>query len=137
MLTANLAPALDIVRLSLHVGAAAVWVGGQIVLAGLVPTLRGLGGDAPKRVAQAFARISWPAFVVLVVTGMWNISAASKHQPSAWQAVLGIKIAAVVVSGVGAALHTRSTSRAGLAVWGAAGALGAVAALVLGVALAG
>ena len=34
--TATLAPALDTVRLTLHVLAAAVWVGGQIVMTGLV-----------------------------------------------------------------------------------------------------
>src|SRR6516162_10070094 len=44
---AVLAPALDTVRLTLHVLAATVWVGGQIVMMGLVGPARGLGGDAP------------------------------------------------------------------------------------------
>jgi len=35
----QLADAWTIIRLSLHVLAACVWVGGQLVLAGLVPTV--------------------------------------------------------------------------------------------------
>ena len=44
-----LAPALDTLRLTLHVLAAAVWVGGQIVMAGLVGPARRLGGRHPRR----------------------------------------------------------------------------------------
>lgn len=54
---AALAPALDGIRVSIHVLAASVWVGGQLTLAGLVPTARGLGDAAPRTLAQAFARI--------------------------------------------------------------------------------
>ena len=137
MLTAQLAPAVDGIRLTLHVLAAAVWVGGQITVAGLVPTARTLGEDAPRRIARAFARVSWPAFAVLVLTGFWNVSAASKGQPSAWKVVLGIKIAVVVLAGVSAWLHTISRSRAGLAAWGAVASLTSLAALTMGVFLAG
>ena len=59
----------DALRTFLHVLAATVWVGGQLTLAGLVPTLKGLGPDAPRAVARQFNRIAWPAFGVLVVTG--------------------------------------------------------------------
>jgi putative copper export protein len=134
---AALAPALDGIRVSIHVLAAAVWVGGQLTLAGLVPTARGLGEGAARSLAQAFARIQWPAFAVLVLTGLWNISATHKGQPGAWQAVLGVKIAVVVVAGLAAWLHSRASSKAGLAVWGAITAVGSVTALVLGVFLAG
>ena len=133
----GLSPALDGVRLSLHVLAAAIWVGGQFTLAGLVPTARGLGQDAPKALARAFARIQWPAFAVLVLTGFWNVSAVGTHQPHAWQVVLGIKIAVVVAAGVGAYVHTRSTTPRGLAVWGAVAALSSLGALVIGVFLSG
>ena len=84
------------IRLSLHVLAATVWVGGQFTLAGLVPTARGLGEGAPKALARAFGRIQWPAYGVLVVTGLWNVSAVHAGQPQAWQAVLGVKIVVVV-----------------------------------------
>jgi putative copper export protein len=133
----GLSPALDGVRLSLHVLAAAIWVGGQFTLAGLVPTARGLGQDAPKALARAFARIQWPAYAVLVLTGFWNVSAVGTHQPHAWQVVLGIKIAVVVAAGVGAYVHTRSTTPRGLAVWGAVAALSSLGALVIGVFLSG
>ena len=137
MVTAQLAPAVDGIRLTLHVLAAAVWVGGQITVAGLVPTARSLGEEAPRRVARAFARLSWPAYAVLVATGFWNVSAVSKGQPSAWKAVLGVKIAVVALAGVSAWLHSVSRTRTGLAVWGAVASLSSLAALTLGVFLAG
>ena len=74
----------------------------------------------------------------LVVTGFWNIAAlTTKDASSAWKAVLMIKIAVVVVAGVAVFLHQRSTSKVGLAVWGAVGALASIVALCLGVFLAG
>lgn len=137
MLTAQLAPGLDGFRLTLHVLAAAVWVGGQITVAGLVPTARSLSADAPRAVARAFARLSWPAYAVLVATGFWNMAAVSKGQPSAWKAVLGAKIAVVALAGISAWLHSTSRSRAGLAAWGAVASLSSLAALTMGVFLAG
>ncbi len=134
---AALAPAVDTFRLSLHVLAAAVWVGGQITLAGLVPTARTLGEDAPRRVARAFSRLSWPAYVVLLATGVWNVGAVGKGQPNSWKVVLGVKVAVVLLAGISAWIHGRSRSRASLAVWGAVAGLSSVAALVMGVLLAG
>ncbi len=134
---AALAPAIDGVRLSLHVLAAAIWVGGQFTLAGLLTTARGLGTDAPGALAVAFARIQWPTYAVLVATGIWNVSATHAGQPTAWGVVLGIKVAVVALAGLSAWLHSRSTSRAALAAWGAISSLSSVGALVMGVFLAG
>jgi putative copper export protein len=134
---AELAPAIDGIRLSLHVLAASVWVGGQITVAGLLPTARQLGADAPRRVARAFSSLSWPAYAVLVATGIWNVAAVHAGQPSAWQVTLGVKIAVVVLAGLSAWLHGRARSRTPLAVWGAIASLSSLAALVLGVFLAG
>jgi putative copper export protein len=129
---------LTATRLFLHVLAATVWVGGQIVLAGLVPTVRSLGDGAARAVARAFARMSWPAYAVLVITGFWNIAAVHpSHQTTPWKVVLGVKLAVVVLAGVAAFMHTRATTRRGLAVWGSLSGLSAVAALLLGVLLAG
>ncbi|MGO8872547.1 MAG: hypothetical protein ACLQPH_14310 [Acidimicrobiales bacterium] len=125
-------------RLILHVLAATIWVGGQFTVAGLLPTIRSLGEDAPKKVAQAFARLLWPAYAVLVVTGFWNISAVGvKGATTAWKTVLIVKIVVVALAGVAVFLHQRSTSRRALAVWGAIGGIASVAALCLGVFLAG
>jgi len=136
--TPILAPGLDGFRLIIHLLAATIWVGGQFTVAGLLPTIRGLGDDAPKKVARAFGRLLWPAYAVLIVTGFWNISAVdAKHASSSWNMVLGIKIGVVVLAGVAVFLHQRSTSKVGLAVWGAIGALASVIALCLGVFLAG
>lgn len=133
-----LTPAVEAVRLFLHVLAAAVWVGGQVVLAGLVPSARALGPVAPRTLARAFARLSWPAFAVLVATGIWNVAAVDVAQMStAWQVVLGVKLAVVALSGAAALAHSRSTSRVGLAVWGSLAGTSATAALLLGVLLAG
>jgi putative copper export protein len=133
-----LAPALTTVRLTLHVLAAAVWVGGQIVMLGLVGPTRGLGGDAPKVLARAFARMAWPAFLVLVATGIWNIAAVHySSQDTAWKAVLMAKIVVVVLAGVGAGLHQRAKTKGQLALWGSVGGVASVAALVMGVLLAG
>lgn len=133
---AALASAATTVRLSLHVLAACVWVGGQLTVAGLVPTVRRLGTDAPKAVARAFARVQWPAYVVLVGTGIWNVS-ASGHQSSAWAAVLGAKIAVVAAAGGAAIAHSRSKTKAGLAAYGGIAGLASLVAVILGVLLAG
>jgi putative copper export protein len=133
-----LASGLDTLRLTLHVLAATVWVGGQIVMTGLVGPARGLGGDAPKVLARAFARMAWPAFAVLVITGFWNVSTFTwSHQSTAWKTVLIAKIVVVVVAGVAVGLHQRASSRTQLALWGSVGGVASIAALVMGILLAG
>jgi putative copper export protein len=133
-----LAPALQTVRLTLHVLAATVWVGGQIVMLGLVGPARGIGADAPKVLARAFARLAWPAFVVLVATGIWNVTAVTySAQDTAWKTVLMVKIVVVVLAGVGAYLHQRATTKGQLALWGSLAGTASVAALVMGILLAG
>lgn len=134
----SLAAGLDGFRLILHVLAATIWVGGQFTVAGLLPTIRGFGEDAPKRVARAFARLLWPSYAVLVATGLWNVGAVGVSDATpAWKSVLVAKIVVVAAAGVAVYLHQRATSRVALAVWGAIGALASVAALCLGVFLAG
>jgi putative copper export protein len=133
-----LAPALDTLRLTLHVLAACIWVGGQFVMMGLVGPARGLGPDATKTLARAFSRLAWPAYAVLVVTGFWNLSTFTWHgQTTAWKVVLIVKIVVVAAAGAGSLLHSRSTSRPALAAWGSVAGLASVASLVLGVLLAG
>jgi hypothetical protein len=127
--------ALDTIRLFLHVLAATIWVGGQLSLAALVPVLRRIGPEAPKAVARQFRKVAWPAFAVLLLTGVWNLLAVEGEKTD--QAVLGAKMVAVVASGLGAFLHERAGSKRGLAIWGAVSFVGALAALLLGVVLSG
>lgn len=126
------------VRLSLHVISATVWVGGQITMVGLLPDLRRAGGDVAVRVARAFAKVSWPAYVLLVLTGFWNVAAAHVGQAgTAWKVVLGVKIVLVALAGLGAFLHQRASTKGALAAWASIAGTASIAALVLGVLLAG
>jgi putative copper export protein len=127
---------LDAVRLFLHVLAASVWVGGQLVLAGLVAALRSAGTEVPRIAARAFNRVAWPAFGVLILTGVWNIVALGDKGP-AYRITLTVKLVVVAASGVTALLHARATTRRGMAVYGALTGLTALGALLLGVILAG
>jgi hypothetical protein len=72
------------------------------------------------------------------VTGFWNISTFTwSDQTTAWKAVLVAKIVVVALAGLGAALHQRATSKAQLALWGSVAGTASVAALVMGILLAG
>jgi putative copper export protein len=126
--------ALDVTRLFLHVLAAAVWVGGQLTLAALVPALRPLGGEVTRTAARRFRQVAWPAFAVLVATGVWNLAALPAQERNE-TGTLTVKLAAVLVSGGAAFAHERATSRRGLAVWGAVAAVAALVALFYGVVL--
>jgi putative copper export protein len=123
------------VRVFLHVTAATVWVGGQLTLAGLVPGLRDLSPDAPRAVARRFNQIAWPAFGVLVVTGIWNILAIDPSWATEYGRTLMVKIVVVAVSGVAALLHSIARTKTGLAVFGALSLVSALAAVLLGVLL--
>lgn len=126
----------DTIRLFLHVLAATIWVGGQLTLAALLSVLRSLGKDAPKMAARKFNTVAWPAFAVLIVTGIWNITSVGfSNETAAWRHTLEIKLVIVALSGLAAYLHTRSRSKAGLAIWGALTGLTALAALFFGILL--
>lgn len=123
-----LSPSLDSIRIFLYVLAAGVWVGGQIVLAGVVPGLRKVGPEATKAAANGFARVAWPAFVLAFATGVWNLISADDTVGTSYQVTLGIKILLVVVAGASAAAHASSEKKVVIA---ATGAIGLVASLVV------
>ncbi len=125
------------VRLFLHVLGATIWVGGQLTLAALVPALRGLGAGVPGAAARRFNQIAWPAFILLVATGIWNIIAEQGKITGRYRTTLVVKLVVVAISGVAAALHARARSTAGLAVFGALTGISALAALFIGIMLAG
>lgn len=132
-----LSPSWDTVRLFLHVLAATVWVGGQLTLAALVPALRAAGVDVPRAAANAFNRIAWPAFVVLILTGIWNVVAVQDDDHGSYRTTLIVKLIVVAASGLTAWLHAEAKSKVGLAVFGALTGVTALGALFLGILLAG
>ena len=125
------------IRLFVHLLAATVWVGGQLVLAGLVPGLRRLDPELPRAVARRFSRIAWPAFAVLVATGIWNLLEAPVTWDGSYGATLMVKLTVVAASGLSAFAHERARSRRALAAFGALSGLTALGALFLGVQLHG
>ncbi|HEV2253498.1 MAG TPA: hypothetical protein VGS06_09920 [Streptosporangiaceae bacterium] len=129
----------DTVRLFLHVLAATVWVGGQLTLAALVPALRRFGTDVAGAAARRFNQVAWTAFGVLIVTGIWNIVAVRSQvsHNASYRTTLIVKLVVVAISGIAAALHIRSRTARDRAVFGALTAVSALAALFLGVLLAG
>jgi putative copper export protein len=124
-----LSPTAATIRLFLHVLAATVWVGGQMSLAGLIGTVRGQSPEAPRAVARAFAKLAWPAFAVLVITGVWNLTAID------YQVTVFVKIAVAAGAGVFVLIHSLGRTKLALAVGGALGLLCSLAALFLGILL--
>ena len=128
----------DTIRLSLHVLGATIWVGGQITLLYLLPTVRSLGDTAPATVARRFNQVAWGGFGLLLVTGIWALLVIDVGDRSTeYHATLGLKLLVVGVSAGGVAVHILGRSKLALAVGGALGTLGAFAALFLGILLHG
>ena len=123
-------------RLFLHVLAASVWVGGQLVLGALVPRVRSENPDALKTIANAFGRVAWPAFILAVLTGIWNLLAVDPTEHgNAYLVTLAIKLGLVAVAAISALIHSNSRSRVALAVGGAVGLLSSLAVTWLGILL--
>lgn len=59
----------------LHLLSASVWTGGLIVLAGLIMALRKAGAEREllRAAARQFARISWTAMLIAVLTGIAQV----------------------------------------------------------------
>ena len=85
----------------IHLVAAAIWLGGLITLAALVPALRSVGADRAtlQAAARQFARVSWVAMAIAVATGLGQV--AMLHLPWSYrplQAKVAIVTVAVLVS---------------------------------------
>ena len=128
-----LSPTLISIRLFLHVLAASVWVGGQIVLVGVVPSIRTRYPEATKLVARAYGRVAWPAFALAVITGIWNLFEIDVADTSTeYQVTVFVKILLVMLSGTAVAVHQLGRSKLALAAGGAVGFLAALAAMFVG-----
>ena len=106
----------------------------QDLLGSFVPVLRKTAPDAMKPVARAFARVAWPAFGVIVATGLWNLVEVNVSDTSTeYQVTVFVKVLLSMVAAGAVAVHQIGRSKAALAIGGALGALASVAALFVGV----
>jgi putative copper export protein len=132
-----ISPTLDSLRIFLHVLAVAVWVGGQIVLAGLVPAIRASAPEALPKVAQAFARVAWPAMIIIVFTGMWGLgSSSASDSDTAYMVTFAVKMVMVFIAVAATVVHSQGSSKAAKAIGGALGLLGSLLAAYAGILLA-
>lgn len=137
---------IDALRSFLHLLSVTVWVGGQIVVAGLVPLLRKLdrsAGPVPdgeksitQKAAHRFGRISWPFFALAIITGLWSLGEIAANDEWAtsefiWKTMFLVKLALVAASGVGAWLHTRAQRAPERALFASVASLSALAALLI------
>lgn len=97
---------------TVHVLAAAVWVGGTVALVFVaVPPVQRLEGEARARLLREFGRrwrpIGWSAFGVAIATGLGlaGYDHAFDTAPASFDWVLGVKGALVGVLAAGAYLH--------------------------------
>lgn len=131
-----LSPTIDSIRLFLHVLAASVWVGGQIVLGGLVPKLRLVAPESLKVAANAFARIAWPAFAVVVVTGMWSILDIKVGDMSTeYQITMFVHVLLAMAAAMFVVIHSIGQTKLALALGGALGLLTSLGAMFVGILL--
>lgn len=132
-----ISPTIDSIRVFLHLLAVAVWVGGQIVLAGIVPNMRQEAPDALPSIAKGFARVAWPAMIVIIFTGAWGLgSIEASNQSSQYMVTLGLKMMMVVIAIIATLIHSMGTTKAAKAIGGAAGLLASLLAAYGGVLLA-
>ncbi|NNE97100.1 MAG: hypothetical protein HKN24_13830 [Acidimicrobiales bacterium] len=132
-----LSPNLDSIRVFLHILAAGIWVGGQIVVAGVVPALRkSSGSEGTKALANGFARVAWPAFALALITGMWALVDRDGDSSSEYGLTFGIKFLFYIAAGASAIAHARSSRRPVIAATGALGLVFSLIVMYLGALLA-
>ena len=129
---------LDDIRIFLHLLGVCGWVGGQIIMVGLLPILRDLGSDAPRTAARRFARIAWPCFALTVATGIWSLTEVGlEDRDTTYMASLLVKLLLVGTSGAAIAAHSTTRRPALRGATGAVGTAAALGALLMGAALPG
>ena len=133
----------------LHVIAASIWIGGQVTVAAVIPTLR-QHPALVRTVGQKYQMVAWPAYLVLVVTGIVNVGNAGLQWSQLLESTVGrtlvVKLGFVGLSGMAAAVHAflqaprrsaQATSRPlASALLGSTSLLAAVLAALYGVAIA-
>jgi putative copper export protein len=123
------------IRIFLHILGATVWVGGQLTLAFLLPSLRRFPSETRRALARRFGYFAWGAYALLIGTGIWNILVIEPDWSSRYGTTLIVKLVFVAASGIAAFAHARARTPFWLAILGALSVLTALAALFLGVLL--
>jgi putative copper export protein len=130
-------PTLNSLRTFLHILAVCVWLGGQIVLAGIVPKLRRTNPDALSDIAKSFSVIAWPAMILMVFTGAWGLAEIdTADQSSAYMMTFGIKMLLVATAIIATVIHSNGVSKITKGLGGAIGLLATLFAAYCGVLLA-
>jgi len=120
-----------------HILGVTVWLGGQIILSAVVPRLRKEAPTAIKIVAQQYANIAWPALVLIVITGIFQLATQTSTEMSTeYMITFALKMTLVAVAIASTIIHSAGTSKMALAIGGAFGLLGTLGAAYLGVLLA-
>ena len=126
----------ETLRVVLHILAVCVWVGGQVVLIGAVLALRKTQPQVIDALVRSFGRVVWPFFGLAIFTGVWSMTSLTSTSV-AWNALFGIKILSVTLSGVTAWLFQTASNSAVKAMAGALALASSIAALITGVTLSG
>ncbi len=102
----------------LHLLAAAVWTGGVLTLAALVPALRKEGAERPllQAAARQFARVSWVAMAVAIATGIAQVFLL--HLPWTY-GPLHVKIGVVSLTALVTGYHQLTAKKSSPAMRGA------------------
>ena len=130
-------PTLNSIRTYLHILAVCVWLGGQVVLAGVVPKLRKTNPEVLSNIAKGYATIAWPAMIMIVITGAWGLTEIdTSNQSSAYMVTFGIKMLLVATAIIATLIHSNGTSKLAKGLGGAIGLLATLFAAYCGVLLA-
>jgi putative copper export protein len=114
-----------------------VWLGGQVVLAGVVPKLRKTNPDALTNIAKGYASIAWPAMILIVFTGAWGLAAVNvANKSTEYMVTFGIKMLLVASAVIATLIHSYGTSKLAKGLGGAIGLLATLFAAYCGVLLA-
>ena len=127
---------MNTTRTFLHIISVCGWVGGQLLMVALLPTLRKISDDAPRLAAVRFGKFSWTFMALALITGIWGIfSIDLSDKGSTYHITLFIKLLLVAASGVFALVHSKTKSIKVKASTGALGLLSALGALLSGIIL--
>jgi putative copper export protein len=133
-----------------HLVAACIWIGGQVTVAAIIPLLRDQR-ELARRVGRRYQAVAWPAFAVLIVTGVVNVGNGGLHWSQLLDSSAGrtlvVKLVLVALSGLAAGVHSflqaprrghaSDGSAVGSAVLGSISLVAALLAALYGVAIAG